>query len=166
MAADLVLIAIPDTPRNRELAEYKTYQRLFASDEAAYADDGTLLGIVDGHERNKFEAAWYERELVDYDWIEVGPLSYTSVTSDAVYAYWGATPSVLTRSLIAYTMVMLNLPDGEYRRSWHVPPGSRGYLRGRWHAPHGRHYLRVERRQNVKRWLLAHENQLMWAEAW
>jgi hypothetical protein len=166
VAADLTLIAIPDTSHNRELAAYKTYQRLFDTDETVYANDGELLGIVDGDERRKFDVAWYERELVEYDWIQIGPLSYYGETVNAVQDYWGETSAVLTRGRIACTMVMLNLPDGEYRRYFTPKRGERGYKRGRWHAPWRRHYRRVERRQNVKRWLHAHDGWIMWAEAW
>lgn len=168
MAADLTFIAIDDTPGNRHLADLKTGRRLFYDDENVYdPETGALLGQWPGNLRTWFERSWYEREFVEYDWFEVGPTAHGGPVA-ALQEYWNDVPRRLTLGRIKHTMVLMNLPDGAYRRYWR-PGANHGYKwRKRWHVPWpgGRRSGRCARRQHVRSWLLAHKDQLVWTEAW
>lgn len=100
------------------------------------------------------------------DFLELGP-DYTYVGLDLLLDYWRS-PAALTRGRTVHTLVLLNLPDGEYRRQWRVRPGDGGKwgrtLPTPW--PGGRRRERVARRQDVKRWLYRHQGGLIVAEVW
>ena len=133
----------------------------------AFRDDATVDEFNRRLERD------YHVELLDalvgdptrFGWFEFGP-DYTYAAIDLLLDYWYR-PKRVTRGRIAYTMVTLNLPDGEYRRQWRVGPGE-GWGRIRYPWPGGRVNLgnRIARRQDVKRWLYAHKDWLLKAESW
>jgi hypothetical protein len=175
VAADTTLIALANTPRNRWIADVQTARIKLPGDEVVNdPDTGELLGWSSGDVRDAWETRFYERgnygrdAYVDYDWFELGPTYWGRYPDerhdDVVQAYW-VTPQLLTRARLAATMVLVSQRDGHYRRYWNDQPHDEGKRGRRW-----RYQLRSRGRvatpQRVKRWLLAHQGQLVWAEAW
>lgn len=170
MAADLTLLALPATPENWRCARIATYQELLPRDEVA-ARDGEEVGYLASDARR----AWSHNLHKRVDWFEVGPISWIKADTladqawlpaptAAVAKYW-AIPVLATKASIAETMVLLNLPDRSHYRSWHRDR-PRGYKVGRRYARGVRGDRRVARRQHVKRWLVAHQGWIVWAESW
>ena len=161
MAADLTFVAFPNTHANLWTLEVKAGLRLLPGDEE-YWVDGEYLGIRAGDVR----VAWTQHYYDDLDWFEVGPTQAEGGVAE-LQAYW-LEPRVLTPGRIRHSMTLLNLPDGAYRRYWNRRQS--GWKRNRWHVPcpGGRRgsMKRVARRQDVARWLRAHEGCLLLGEAW
>jgi hypothetical protein len=150
VAADVVLMALPPTARNRRLLAL--WARDLLPGDTAYTDtDGELLGVECGRIRRALDAE-VERAA---DWFEVGPVSYAKAAllgsperylpapTLAVHALWVA-PRVLTAGLVAATTVAMNRPHRSMYRAW----------------------PRRARRQHVKRWLVAHRGWIVWAAVW
>jgi hypothetical protein len=170
-------MALPNTPDNEQIFLTQCGDVLLPGDEFIYwsedlvldgvveARKGDLCGVAEGDERSAWRTRFYDRELVEYDWFQVGPTSYTFLGMRYLQEYWEK-PRVATRGAISHSLALLNLPCSEYRRYWRRPYG---YKRGRWHVPWSggrRGNGRVARRQDIKRWLYTHERQLLLAEAW
>lgn len=147
MAADVTLVALPNTPGNLRRGRLQTLEDLFPDDEVWRDDDGTIVMITGTDTRGDHAHSIHS----ECDWFEIGPVSYVKAAlfgSDiylpgptvAVHLLWNA-PRVVTPSLVTQTMVAMNVPDrSQYR-----------------HRP---------RRQHVKRWLNAHTGWIVWAETW
>lgn len=155
MAADVTLLALPNTPENWERAEYKTHAKLFDDDVVFRDDDGEIIAWEYTHHRSEFQ-----REIHDMcDWHEVGPVSYLKAEllegdpnywlpgpTVAVHRYW-LTPGIVRPVDITQTMVCMNLPNRSHYRGKH------------WRYRHGRPRV-------VKRWLTEHLGWIVWAEHW
>lgn len=158
MAADVTLLALPNTPENYERALYATHELLFDDDEVWRDEEGEIVAYTHTDHRSEFS-----RETHDLiDWHEIGPVSYLKAglwglgvgdpdiwlpgPTVAVHRYW-STPSIVRSVDITQTMVCMNLPNrSHYRgRDW----------RDRDHRP-----------RQVKRWLTEHLGWIVWGEHW
>lgn len=150
MAADVTLMALPNTPENQERFAYKTFEVLFDTDDVYYVED-IMCVSNGGFERVEFDNQFYK----DIDYLEIGPVSYIKSwlfgddawlpgPTVAVQDLWNM-PRIVTPKLITQTMAAMNLPDDSHYKNFTRKKCSR---------------------RKVKNWLNAHLGWIVLAEAW
>lgn len=126
MAADVTLLALPNTEANRETARRCTYDLLFADDEELRDEDGTVIDVSGGQQRTVFNREFYARPDLHHcpvgpvSWLKAGFLgadTYLPAPTVAVAEIWDK-PKILTTGLMKATLVALNLPDRSHYRRW------------------------------------------------
>lgn len=166
MAADLTMIALPNTLELREMAEYRVGLRFFPDDEVHQMPWGPVW--VAGDQRKamdeRLEAAIYDIG----DTMDLGPRGGESRAEHiAQLGELWLLPKVITPQLVAKTTLLYNLSAPDYYRYWTTrePRGYWASKAGRKAYAHSR-YRRVPRPRDVKKWMLQHEGKLAWTEMW
>jgi hypothetical protein len=105
MAADLVLFALPDTPENQRTLRLLNYDENFVGDQITKSSDGSVLVKKRSSGRILFERRFYATT----DRIQVSPYSWMIPSSAALWDFLSQ-PKRITLSLIAHTMILMNVP--------------------------------------------------------